>query len=279
MAIKITKKIKGYNVVLPEAPAPIPAPAAAAVIDEPACAEVIHMHEKVERPDELIGATYKIKSPLFEHALYVTINDIVLNSGTEHEMRRPFEIFINSKNMEHFQWIVALTRIMSAVFRKGGDVTFLVEELKAVFDPRGGYFKAGGIYMPSIVAELGAVVERHMKMIGLIHDPEMDPGQRALIAEKRAAYEARAKKKNSVSTGSTKGAATESSSSLRKQGSSAPASASQSTAKIPSPDLAEDDSAGSFPPGATMCHKCNTNATIVMDGCATCLNCGYSKCG
>ena len=91
----------------------------------------------------------KIKSPLVEHAMYVTINDIVLNAGSEHEQRRPFEIFINSKSMEHFQWIVALTRIMSAVFRKGGDVTFLVEEMKAVFDPKGGYFKAGGVYMPS----------------------------------------------------------------------------------------------------------------------------------
>ncbi len=275
MAIKISKKIKAYNVVLPDQVAPAPAPAP--VIEEPASAEVIHMHEKVERPDQLIGATYKIKSPLVEHALYVTINDIVLNLGTEHELRRPFEIFVNSKSMEHFQWIVALTRIMSAVFRKGGDVTFLVEELKAVFDPRGGYFKAGGIYMPSIVAELGAVIERHMKMIGLIHDPEMDPAQRALIAEKRAAYENRAKKKSDVSATSAKKPAAADSSSQRKPGSGSPAGGA--AAPIPSPDLAEDDTAGSFPAGATMCHKCNTNATIVMDGCATCLNCGYSKCG
>ena len=147
------------------------------------------MHESVERPETLVGSTFKIKSPLFEHALYVTINDIVLNQGTPHELRRPFEIFINSKNMDHFQWIVALTRIISAVFRKGGDVTFLAEEMKAVFDPRGGYFKSGGIYMPSIVAEIGAVIEQHMKNIGLIHDPEMDESTRKLIAEKRAAYE------------------------------------------------------------------------------------------
>ena len=277
MAIKISKKIKAYNVVLPEAESPAAVAKPQPVIDEPATAEVIHMHEKVERPDQLIGATYKIKSPLVEHALYVTINDIVLNQGTEHELRRPFEIFVNSKNMDHFQWIVALTRIMSAVFRKGGDVTFLVEELKAVFDPRGGYFKAGGIYMPSIVAELGAVIERHMKMIGLIHDPEMDPAQRALIAEKRAAYEARAKKKSDVSPGSTKAGTTASPGSRRLPASGA--AGASTTTPIPSPDLAEDDSAGSFPPGATMCHKCNTNATIVMDGCATCLNCGYSKCG
>ncbi len=274
MAIKINKKIKAYNVVLPEQAVPAAVTAPAPVIEEPASAEVIHMHEKVERPDQLIGATYKIKSPLVEHALYVTINDIVLNPGTEHELRRPFEIFVNSKSMEHFQWIVALTRIMSAVFRKGGDVTFLVEELKAVFDPRGGYFKSGGVYMPSIVAELGAVIERHMKMIGLIHDPEMDPAQRALIAEKRAAYESSSKKNYKVSDGAAAPSTVEPSS-RRKPGTSA----SGSSAPIPSPDLAEDDSAGSFPPGATMCHKCNTNATIVMDGCATCLNCGYSKCG
>ena len=277
MAIKISKKIKAYNVVLPEAEAPAAVAKPQPVIEEPATAEVIHMHEKVERPDQLIGATYKIKSPLVEHALYVTINDIVLNAGTEHELRRPFEIFVNSKSMEHFQWIVALTRIMSAVFRKGGDVTFLVEELKAVFDPRGGYFKAGGIYMPSIVAELGAVIERHMKMIGLIHDPEMDPAQRALIAEKRAAYEARSKKKSDASPGSAKAGTTASPGSRRPPSSGA--AGASTTNPIPSPDLAEDDSAGSFPPGATMCHKCNTNATIVMDGCATCLNCGYSKCG
>src|SRR3546814_4430312 len=80
--------------------------------------------------------TYKIKTPVTEHALYITINDVIMNEGTPQEHRRPFEIFINSKNMEHFQWIVALTRVMSAVFRKGGDITFLVEELRSVFDPR-----------------------------------------------------------------------------------------------------------------------------------------------
>src|SRR3989440_12200511 len=98
-------------------------------------AKVIRMHERLERPEVLIGSTYKIKTPISDHAMYVTINDIVLNEGTEYEQRRPFEVFINSKNLDHFQWIVALTRIISAVFRKGGDVTFLVEELKGAFDP------------------------------------------------------------------------------------------------------------------------------------------------
>ena len=122
------------------------------------------MHEKLERPEVLIGSTYKIKTPVSDHAMYVTINDIVLNEGTQHEQRRPFEIFINSKNLDHFQWIVALTRIISAVFRKGGDVTFLVDELKAVFDPRGGYWQPGGKFMPSIIAELGYVIERHLQI-------------------------------------------------------------------------------------------------------------------
>jgi hypothetical protein len=280
MAIKISKKIKGYSVGKPEGGAiPTVGPDLRDVIEVPAKAEVIQMHEKVERPDTLIGATYKIKSPLFEHALYVTINDIVLNQDTEHELRRPFEIFINSKNMDHFQWIVALTRIMSAVFRKGGDVTFLVEELRAVFDPRGGYFKAGGVYMPSIVAELGAIVEQHLKMIGLLHDPELDPEQRRLIAEKRAAYEARAtgkdaKKKSDLGAerkAETKPAPQDLSADLGGVG-------AESARKPGETEFAEP-SASAFPPGATMCSKCNTNAVILMDGCATCLNCGYSKCG
>ncbi len=102
--------------------------------------------------------------------MYVTINDIVLNEGTPHEQRRPFEVFINSKNLDHFQWIVALTRVISAVFRKGGDTTFLVDELKAVFDPRGGYWQPGGKFMPSTIAELGYVIERHLQSIGLAQE-------------------------------------------------------------------------------------------------------------
>jgi len=152
-------------------------------------AEVIRMHEKLERPEMLVGSTYKVKTPVSDHAMYVTINDIILNEGTEHEKRRPFEIFINSKNLDHYQWIVALTRIISAVFRKGGDVTFLVDELKAVFDPRGGYWQPGGKFMPSIIAELGYIVEKHLIAIGLLGQQELDEGQRRLIAEKRAEFE------------------------------------------------------------------------------------------
>src|SRR5205085_12057739 len=101
-------------------------------------AKIIRMHEKLERTEVLVGSTYKIKTPISDHAMYVTINDIVLNEGTEFEQRRPFEIFINSKNLDHFQWIVALTSIISAVIRKGRDVTCLGDQLKALCDARGG---------------------------------------------------------------------------------------------------------------------------------------------
>jgi hypothetical protein len=162
-------------------------------------AKVIRLTEEVQRPEMLIGSTYKIKTPVSDHAMYVTINDIVLNEGTEHEQRRPFEVFINSKNLDHFQWIVALTRIISAVFRKGGDVTFLVEELKAVFDPRGGYWQPGGKFMPSIIAELGHVIEKHLQFIGLIRKTELDEHQKKMIEEKRAEFEARSKQADAFS--------------------------------------------------------------------------------
>ena len=179
VARKITNKIVGYSVEKPK-PAEVEKEPAA-----PRAPEVVSMNENLKRPEMLVGATYKVKTPVSDHAMYVTINDIVLNPGTPHEQRRPFEMFINSKNLEHYQWIVALTRIISAVFRKGGDVTFLVEELHSVFDPRGGYFKKGR-YTPSIVAELGDVIERHLKMIGLMPSEEPDEHRRRFLAEKRA---------------------------------------------------------------------------------------------
>ena len=129
--------------------------------------DVIYMSEPLDRPSELEGNTYKVKWPDSEHALYITINDIVLNGH-----RRPFEVFINSKNMEHFAWTVALTRMISAVFRRGGDVSFVVEELKAVFDPRGGAWMQGK-YVPSILAAIGGVIERHMVSIGFIEGEGM----------------------------------------------------------------------------------------------------------
>ncbi len=124
--------------------------------------DVIYMAEPLDRPQTLEGITYKLKWPESEHAIYITVNDLVVGGS-----RRPFEVFINSKNMEHYAWTVALTRMISAVFRRGGDVSFVVEELKAVFDPRGGGWM-GGRYVPSILAAIGGVIEKHMIATGFI---------------------------------------------------------------------------------------------------------------
>jgi hypothetical protein len=181
MSIKIEKKIVSYSVVekkdeQKKEQKEIPA-------------EVVQIGEPLARPDKITGSTYKVKTPVTEHALYITINDVIMNEGTNQEHRRPFEIFVNSKNMEHFQWIVGLTRVMSAVFRKGGDLTFLIEELESVFDPNGGYYKKGGKYVPSLVAELGQVLEEHLKNIGMLKDTEPEKHQQQLIDDKKAEYQ------------------------------------------------------------------------------------------
>ena len=169
----IDKKIVGYSVKQN-----------ADEIADVAKLELETIHEALKRPDMLSGCTYKIKTPQSEHALYITINDMVLNAETEYEERHPYEMFINSKNMENFQWVLALTRLVSAVWRKGGDSSFLVEEFKNVFDPKGGYYKRGGVYMPSLVAEIGCVIEQHLKSIGVIK-VVIDEYQQAYIQEKR----------------------------------------------------------------------------------------------
>jgi hypothetical protein len=200
---KIEHKIVGYKVV--------------DKTEEKVVFEMIH--ENFPRPPHLTGTTYKIKTPQSEHALYITINDMVLNGDERH----PYEMFINSKNMEHFQWVLALTRLVSAVWRKGGDSTFLVEELKNVFDPKGGYYKKGGVYMPSLVAEIGTVIEQHLISIGVIK-VEVDEHQQAFIKAKREEVGEKGLK------------------------------------------------------NAELCTSCNTKSLILMDGCVTCVSCGFSKC-
>ncbi len=176
--------------------------------------DVIYMSEPLDRPQSLEGHTYKLKWPDSEHALYITINDIILNGH-----RRPFEVFINSKNMEHFAWTVALTRMISAVFRRGGDISFVVEELKAVFDPRGGAW-IGGKYVPSILAAIGGVIERHLISIGFIGGEGMG---------------------------------------------------------LKSDPQAEVINLGQRPGPA--CSSCGSFEMRMLEGCMTCANCGYSKCG
>ncbi|MGR3492270.1 MAG: adenosylcobalamin-dependent ribonucleoside-diphosphate reductase [Shimia sp.] len=176
--------------------------------------EIVHLTDPLDRPAALEGQTYKLKWPDSEHAIYITVNDILLNGH-----RRPFEVFINSKNMEHFAWTVALTRMISAVFRRGGDVSFVVEELKAVFDPRGGAWM-GGKYVPSILAAIGGVIEQHMVAIGFIAGEGM-----GLKADPKAEVTVSAR------------------------------------------------------PTGPACSNCGSYDVRMVEGCATCANCGFSKCG
>jgi ribonucleoside-diphosphate reductase alpha chain len=185
---------------------------AAPEVDEGA--EVVYLTEPLDRPAALEGATYKVKWPASEHALYITINDIIIS-----DHRRPFEVFINSKNMEHFAWTVALTRMISAVFRRGGDVSFVVEELKAVFDPRGGAWVEGR-YIPSILAAIGGVIERHMIATGFIAGEGM-----GLKSDPQAEI---------VSINAPKG---------------------------------------------KTCSSCGSYELRMVEGCMTCADCGFSKCG
>ncbi|NQU57322.1 MAG: ribonucleoside-diphosphate reductase, adenosylcobalamin-dependent, partial [Rhodospirillales bacterium] len=180
--------------------------------------------------------TYKVRWPESDHAIYITMSDILDDSGRT----RPFEIFINSKNMEHYSWTVALTRMISAVFRRGGDVSFVVEELKAVFDPRGGHWM-GGRYVPSLLAAIGEVIEKHMISIGFLKSPgnlNNEQPQAQVMAMAATAG-----------------------------GNNAP-SESNSTG-----------SSGNNAPRLRQCPKCGQPSLIKQEGCDNCISCDYSKCG
>jgi ribonucleoside-diphosphate reductase alpha chain len=175
---------------------------------------VVYMTQPLDRPEVLIGQTYKIKWADLDHAFYITINDI-----EKEGRRRPFEIFINSKNMEHYAWTVALTRMISAVFRRGGDVSFVVDELKAVFDPRGGQWM-NARYVPSLLAAIGEVIERHLVATGFMALPEtLEPQEVRAVA------------------------------------------------------------VGAEGAPARYCPRCNQPSFIKLEGCDTCVACGYSRCG
>ncbi len=190
----------------PELPLPLPEP-------RPASGGVIYMTRPLDRPVELLGRTYKIKWLDSDHAFYITINDIEKDGR-----RRPFEVFINSKNMEAYAWALALTRMISAVFRRGGDVSFVVEELKAIFDPRGGQWM-NGRYIPSLLAAIGEVIERHLVEIGFM-------SQRMT-----------------------------------------------SLSGLPSPyDIPAEGARARF------CPRCGDASFVKLEGCDSCLSCGYSKC-
>jgi ribonucleoside-diphosphate reductase alpha chain len=175
---------------------------------------VVYITQPLDRPEVLIGQTYKIKWADLDHAFYITVNDIEKDGR-----RRPFEIFINSKNMEHYAWTVALTRMISAVFRRGGDVSFVVDELKAVFDPRGGQWMHAR-YVPSLMAAIGEVIERHLVAIGF-----MMPRETVV------------------------------------------------------PDHAQAVAVNAEGAPAHYCPRCGQPSLVKIEGCDTCVSCGYSRCG
>jgi ribonucleoside-diphosphate reductase alpha chain len=217
-----------------EAPERVPAAAASAPRGD-----VVYMSRPLERDPVLPGFTYKLKWQASDHAIYVTMNDIEREGR-----RRPFEIFINTKNLEHYAWTVALTRMISAVFRRGGDVTFVVEELKAVFDPQGGQWM-GGRYVPSLLAAIGEVIEAHMIRIGFLTSPDTRVGSHA---------------------------------------GEMPAKALAEAARGPGPGGGPVGPAGApLPPwrqgGVRRCPKCQGNQFLPQEGCHVCLDCGYSTCG
>ncbi len=203
--------------------------------DEGDSGAVVYMTQPLDRPEALPGATYKVNWPESDHAIYITLNDIIQDGR-----RRPFEVFINSKNMEHYAWTVGLTRMISAVFRRGGDVSFVVEELKAVFDPRGGQWM-GGKYVPSLLAAIGGVIERHMIEIGFL----TRPGQLANEADKQ--LNVVGMHDQMPQGGGDDGAAND----------------GQLVNRAP----------------FRQCPKCGDASLIRQEGCDTCSSCGYSKCG
>lgn len=233
MTIKIDKKIIRSEVLRQDPPNR----------SDAGDAEIIHMHENLARPDVLHGSTYKIKTPLSEHALYVTINDIETEGGDPGApaRRRPFEIFINTRNLEHYAWTVALTRMISAVFRRGGDVAFVAEELKAVFDPQGGRFM-GGRYVPSLLAAIGDIIETHMRRIGFL-----PPASTA------------------IASGDAPDGSADS-------GADGPAGSGGGNA----PDRPQGARKVA---GGRSCPRCGAAPLVKREGCWTCGICGFSRCG
>lgn len=178
--LKIDKKIVGFRVKTEESDS------------ESTCQKHYEdLTEETQRPDVLIGSTYKIKPPSYDYSIYMTINDVVLNEGTENEIRRPYEVFLNSKHTANAHWVAALTRLISAVFRKGGNVTFIVDQLTQVFDANGGHWtKRHGksIMAPSIVAEIGYAIEDHFIKLGMLPDPmkpKLTKEQKEIIEQKK----------------------------------------------------------------------------------------------
>jgi ribonucleoside-diphosphate reductase alpha chain len=236
------------------APAPSPALPALGIIRPRSDTAVVYMTEPLSRDPVLGGFTYKLRWPGSDHAMYITINDIEQNGRS-----RPFEIFINSKNLEHYAWTLALTRMISAVFRRDGDVTFVVEELKAVFDPQGGRWIAGR-YVPSLLAAIGEVIETHLERIGFLPRPEVSDD------------EGRGRERPVKAIGATHPSPDVAYPSPSASQQSALASSAAPSASTPA-------AADTTSPRAKLCPRCSSPRYVRRDSCWTCDACGHSTCG
>ena len=222
-------------------PAPVPVPASGSA----AGPSVVYMSKPLERDTALAGFTYKLAWPGSDHAIYVTINDIERDGR-----RRPFEIFINTKNLEHYAWTVALTRMISAVFRRGGDVTFVVEELKAIFDPQGGHW-IGGRYVPSLLAAIGEIIEGHMIRIGFLQGPVSGP----VSGPVPGAVPGAVPRAIPVAVEDEE---------FTPRGAGVGGASAEGRAR---------------PRRAALCPRCSQPELVREEGCVVCRSCGYSRCG
>ena len=240
-AIKIDSAITGFEVIKDSKEIAKAAPVR----------DLVTMNEYVKRPTNLSAQVYKIKPPSYDQSFYLTISDIILNEGTDNEERRPFEVFINTKNVDSLQWMSALTILISAIFRKGGDYHFMINELKEVIDPKGGWMGrsiAGhNGFIPSVIAEIANAIDHHVNIFcGQQKEEEaLDEHQSKFIADKVKAH-------------------------LELIGKTSQEDSSEVDDGIIDMKL----------PQASDCPKCNAkNAVIRMDNCPVCTNCGDSKCG
>lgn len=253
----------------PEAVAATTTPAAAeaiAAVEIPAgrpagSPPVVYMAKPLEREAALAGYTYKLKWPGSDHALYITINDIERDGR-----RRPFEIFINTKNLDHYAWTVALTRMISAVFRRGGDVTFVVEELKAVFDPGGGHWVQGR-YVPSLIAAIGETIETHMRRTGFLKSDDQPAGREHRIQAMPA---------GEISDRTYRAAQ---SSSGDHDGQHGHDRMGALIGTEPEGGDAGPARGSDWRSGMAQCPRCGAATYTKVEGCWVCRTCGYSRCG
>jgi len=109
------------------------------------------------RPDIVPGNTHKVKWPTTGDNIYITVTNV---DG------EPLELFIKHQDSSIGEWTDALSRMVTGVMRRGGDLRFIVDQLSKVGSTSGGAF-VDGVYRPSVVAAIAGVVEKEFKSLGV----------------------------------------------------------------------------------------------------------------